>query len=96
MKCQNRKSGGALFASILLGTAAIALPAHAQTLEQFYKGKNINLIIPAERQSEVEDTLRRIGWGEKIEHNETIRRRKDGSLVEVSLSISPIKAPSGK
>lgn len=58
-------------------------------------GENINLIIPAERQSEVEDTLRRIGWGEKIEHNETIRRRKDGSLVEVSLSISPIKAPSG-
>ncbi|TKW74943.1 MAG: PAS domain S-box protein, partial [Bradyrhizobium icense] len=58
-------------------------------------GRNINLIIPPERQSELEDTLRRIGWGEKIEHNETIRRRKDGSLVEVSLSISPIKAPSG-
>ena len=58
-------------------------------------GKNIGLIIPADRESEVQDTLRRIGWGEKIEHNETIRRRKDGSLVEVSLSISPIKAPSG-
>ena len=39
--------------------------------------------------------LRRIGWGEKIEHDETVRLRKDGSLVEVSLSISPIKAPSG-
>ena len=39
--------------------------------------------------------LRRIGWGESIEHNETVRLRKDGSLVEVSLSISPIKAPSG-
>ena len=58
-------------------------------------GNKIDLIIPAERHSEIEDTLRRIGWGEKIEHNETVRRRKDGSLVEVSLGISPIKSPSG-
>jgi len=59
-------------------------------------GKNIALIVPEDRQSEVEDTLRRISWGERIEHNETVRRRKDGSLVEVTLSISTIKAPSGK
>ncbi len=59
-------------------------------------GNKINLIVPADRQAEVEDALRRISWGEKIEHNETIRRRKDGGLVEVSLSISPIKAPSGE
>jgi PAS domain S-box-containing protein len=58
-------------------------------------GRNITLIVPADRLSEVQDTLRRIGWGESIEHNETVRLRKDGSLVEVSLSISPIKAPSG-
>ncbi len=58
-------------------------------------GRNIDLIVPPDRESEVQDTLRRIGWGEKIEHNETIRRRKNGSLVEVALSISPIKAPSG-
>jgi PAS domain S-box-containing protein len=58
-------------------------------------GENITLIVPADRLSEVQDTLRRIGWGESIEHNETVRLRKDGSLVEVSLSISPIKAPSG-
>ena len=51
--------------------------------------------MPADRLSEVQDTLRRIGWGESIEHNETVRLRKDGSPVEVSLSISPIKAPSG-
>ena len=49
----------------------------------------------ADRLPEVQDTLRRIGWGERIEHNETVRLRKDGSRVEVSLSISPIKAPSG-
>jgi PAS domain S-box-containing protein len=58
-------------------------------------GKNITLIVPPDRLSEVQDTLRRIGWGEKIEHNETVRLRKDGRSVEVSLSISPIKAPSG-
>ena len=47
MKGQNRQSGSALFASILLGAVVVvvASPVHAQTLEQFYKGKNINLII---------------------------------------------------
>ena len=58
-------------------------------------GKNITILVPADRLPEVQDTLRRIGWGESIEHNETTRLRKDGSPIEVSLSISPIKAPSG-
>lgn len=58
-------------------------------------GKNITILVPADRLSEVQDSLRRIGWGESIEHNETTRLRKDGSPIEVSLSISPIKAPSG-
>jgi len=58
-------------------------------------GKNIMILVPAGRLSEVQDTLRRIGWGESIEHNETTRLRKDGSPIEVSLSISPIKASSG-
>ncbi|MBN8992195.1 MAG: PAS domain S-box protein [Rhizobiales bacterium] len=58
-------------------------------------GRNIAILMPGGRLSEVQDTLRRIGWGESIERNETTRRRKDGSPVEVSLSISPIKAPSG-
>jgi PAS domain S-box-containing protein len=58
-------------------------------------GKNITLIVPPDRTPEVQDILRRIGWGERIEQNETVRLRKDGSPVEVSLSISPIKTPSG-
>jgi PAS domain S-box-containing protein len=58
-------------------------------------GKSIDLIVPPERTSEVHDILRRIAWGETIEHYETMRVRKDGSLVEVSLSISPIKNPAG-
>jgi PAS domain S-box-containing protein len=58
-------------------------------------GNNIAILVPAGRLPEVQDTLRRIGWGESIEHNETTRLRRDGSPIEVSLSISPIKAPSG-
>jgi tripartite-type tricarboxylate transporter receptor subunit TctC len=45
MKCQNQKSGIALFAAVLIGAAAVASPAQSQTLEQFYQGKNINLVI---------------------------------------------------
>ena len=58
-------------------------------------GKNITLLVPDDRLPEIQDALRRIGWGESIEHNETVRLRKDGSPIEVSLSISPIKSPSG-
>ncbi len=58
-------------------------------------GKNIDLIMPPDRKAEAHDILRRIGWGETIEHYETERLRKDGRPVEVVLSISPIKTPSG-
>ena len=58
-------------------------------------GENITLLVPDDRLPEIQDALRRIGWGESIEHNETMRLRKDGSPIEVSLSISPIKSPSG-
>jgi PAS domain S-box-containing protein len=59
-------------------------------------GNNIEMIVPPDRKEEVHGILRRIGWGERIEHNETVRLRKDGRPVEVSLSISPIKSPSGE
>ena len=58
-------------------------------------GKGIDLIVPPDRLAEMRDILRRIGRGEKIEHHETLRLRKDGSPVEVSLGISPIRTPSG-
>jgi PAS domain S-box-containing protein len=58
-------------------------------------GKGIDLIVPRDRLAEVRDILRRIGQGERIEHYETMRVRKDGSPVDVSLSIAPIKAASG-
>ncbi|HVE43165.1 MAG TPA: PAS domain S-box protein [Planctomycetota bacterium] len=53
-------------------------------------------LIPEERHSEETEILAKIGRGEYVEHFETVRRRKDGTLVDVSLSISPILDPRGK
>jgi PAS domain S-box-containing protein len=58
-------------------------------------GKAIDIIVPPDRLSEMHDILRRIGRGEKIEHYETMRVRKDGSPLQVSLGISPIRTSTG-
>jgi PAS domain S-box-containing protein len=54
-------------------------------------GKPIIMLIPPERQAEEADILGQIRQGQQVKHFETIRRRKDGSLIDVSLTISPIK-----
>jgi PAS domain S-box-containing protein len=59
-------------------------------------GQSITLIIPWERRSEEEEILRRLARGERVEHFETVRRRKDGTVLDVSLTISPIRDASGK
>jgi PAS domain S-box-containing protein len=59
-------------------------------------GKSVTILIPSDRQSEERAILERIGRGERIEHYETIRRRKDGSLIAVSLTVSPIKNVEGR
>ena len=59
-------------------------------------GKSINIIVPPDRRDEVGNIVERISRGEPIEHHETLRVRKDGSTVDVSLSISPIRSASGK
>ena len=56
-------------------------------------GKNVDLVVPPDRTAEVAGILRRIGKGETIGNFETERVRKDGSPVDVSLSIFPIKTP---
>jgi PAS domain S-box-containing protein len=58
--------------------------------------KSIDLIVPSERAAEVREILGRVSRGERIENYETVRLRKDGSPVQVSLSISPIRSPSGE
>jgi PAS domain S-box-containing protein len=57
--------------------------------------KSIRMLIPHDRQHEEDEVIARIRRGEFVDHFETVRRRKDGSEVEVSLSISPIKSRSG-
>ncbi len=59
-------------------------------------GQTITIIIPEDRRDEERDILTRIGRGEHIDHFETIRRRKDGSLIPVSLTISPVKNVDGR
>jgi PAS domain S-box-containing protein len=59
-------------------------------------GRSNDMVVPPERTAEVHEILRRISRGERIEHHETVRLRKDGSAVQVSLGISPIKSPSGQ
>jgi PAS domain S-box-containing protein len=58
-------------------------------------GRNVDLILPADRLAEMHDLLRRVGQGETIEQHETVQLRKDGTTVEVSLGVSPIRTPSG-
>ena len=58
-------------------------------------GKNINLIIPPERQSDVSDILNRLERGEGVGQFETLRLHKSGREVHVSLSISPIRSAAG-
>jgi PAS domain S-box-containing protein len=59
-------------------------------------GKSVLTLIPKDRQDEEQEILRRIRRGESLDHYETVRRRKDGQLIDVSLTISPIKGPNGK
>ncbi|HUO91307.1 MAG TPA: PAS domain S-box protein [Rhizomicrobium sp.] len=59
-------------------------------------GKSILTIIPADRHGEETEIISRIRRGESIEHYETIRRRKDGSLIELSLTVSPVRDRHGR
>ena len=59
-------------------------------------GKPVTILIPKERLDEEPNILQRIRRGELIEHYETIRQRKDGGLIEISLTVSPIKDANGK
>jgi PAS domain S-box-containing protein len=59
-------------------------------------GKPVTILMPPDRQNEEPRILERIRRGERVEHYETIRQRKDGSLVDISLTVSPIKDEEGK
>ena len=59
-------------------------------------GQPIVMLIPADRSDEEPGILARLRRGERIHHYETVRRRKDGSLVDISLTVSPVRDATGK
>ncbi len=64
--------------------------------EQEANGRSVSIIIPPDREKEFERILERIKQGEHIDNFETTRIRKDGSLIFVSVTTSPIKDVAGK
>jgi PAS domain S-box-containing protein len=59
-------------------------------------GRPITMLIPADRLDEEPSILMRIRRGERVDHFETVRRRKNGSLVDISLTVSPVRGAHGK
>ena len=59
-------------------------------------GQSIRLIVPPDRQDEEDRVLGAIRRGEIIDHFETVRQRKDGTLIPISLTVSPIRDLSGE
>jgi PAS domain S-box-containing protein len=59
-------------------------------------GKPVAILLPPDRPNEVEKIMERLRKGEKIEHFETVRRAKDGHLLDVSLTVSPIRDSRGE
>jgi PAS domain S-box-containing protein len=59
-------------------------------------GESIRRIIPPDRQREEDEVLARIRRGDRVSHFETVRLRKDGTLVPISLSVSPVRDRNGR
>jgi PAS domain S-box-containing protein len=58
-------------------------------------GQPVTILIPADRRDEEPTILERLRRGERIDHYETVRQRKDGALVDISLTVSPIIEADG-
>lgn len=59
-------------------------------------GQHVSFLVPPDRPDEVMQILEKIRRGERVDHYETVRKRKDGRLIYISLSVSPIKDAAGK
>jgi PAS domain S-box len=59
-------------------------------------GKPVTILMPADFVNEEPAILERLRRGERIEHYETVRRRKDGTLMDISLTVSPIRDSNGR
>jgi len=63
--------------------------------EQEMKGNLITRIIPEEKSNDFPEIMKKISAGEEIKHYETIRKRKDGHIISISLTVSPIRNFNG-
>ncbi len=59
-------------------------------------GRHVSALVPPDRQHELEHITERMTRGERMEHFETVRLRKDGTQVDVSISLSPVKDAAGR
>ena len=59
-------------------------------------GQHISMIIPIDRRDEETNILARLSQGERIDHFETVRLRKDGKAIDISVTISPVKDAAGR
>ena len=59
------------------------------------EGKNVSILVPSDRPNELPGLFERISQGQRIEHLETVRVRKDGTRLDVSITISPLRDLSG-
>lgn len=94
-----QSSDDAIISKDLQGTVLSWNPAAARIFgfsEAEMVGQSIRRLIPAERQAEEDDILGRIARGERVSSFDTIRLRKDGSQIAVSLTVSPIYDRAGK
>ena len=59
-------------------------------------GRHITLIVPEDRRAEEADVLARVGRGERVDHFETVRITKDGRLLDLSITVSPVRDSAGR
>lgn len=59
-------------------------------------GKRISIILPPERPDELPKIMERLRRGERVDHYQTVRVRKDGTRIDVSVTISPVRGPDGR
>ncbi|HET9014868.1 MAG TPA: PAS domain S-box protein, partial [Thermomicrobiaceae bacterium] len=92
-------STDAIVAKTLDGTITVWNPAaqllYGYSVEEAV-GRSIALIVPPERSAELDWIMEQVGRGERVVLPETVRRRKDGSLIDVAVSVSPILDQAGQ
>jgi PAS domain S-box-containing protein len=92
-------SDDAIIAKDLNGVIRASNPGAARIFgysAQELVGQSIRMLIPADRQAEEDEILRKISAGVRVDHMETVRIRKDGRPIDVSITVSPVRDADGR